>query len=364
MLTTGIPQDDIDAEAIRFKRTNVLKRILLFFLTVSAKSQFYNTTICMEDSKILIIDDDGLAIQIMKRILHQAQSIISASNGVQGLELAMTHRPDLILLDMVMPEMTGVTVMQKLSASDRTRDIPVIIVTTNDDIASELEALQAGAVDFIHKPINPAVLLARVKTHIRLRERELKLIKLYEELDIKKRQLEYLSTHDQLTGLYNRVMLKEFLAVEFANLTRNNKALCLAMLDLDHFKRINDDLGHQMGDKVLADLGERLKRRLRKSDAIFRYGGEEFLIVLADTNLNQANQLLEQLRQELQNSTVGGLKPGTVTVSLGITQIHKSDKQPEAAIKRADLALYQSKSNGRNLVTIIEHQTAQTLTPS
>lgn len=290
--------------------------------------------------------------KIMTRILAPIGTVLVATNGREGIDLAMAHTPDLILLDMIMPEFNGQEVIHTLQSHTQTRDIPVIFVTAETSFEVEANALEMGAVDFISKPVNPIVLVSRVSTHLRLRHRELELARLYAELDHKNHQLEELSTHDQLTGLYNRVMLNDFIEKQFAYLIRNQSPCCLVMLDLDHFKSINDEYGHPVGDAVLAGIGKRLSERLRKSDMAFRYGGEEFLVILPQDNLQQAKDLFEQIRTAIQDDSIGGLLEGTVTVSIGITELASQGDTAEAAINRADQALYESKHQGRNRVTI------------
>lgn len=301
---------------------------------------------------LLIIDDDQMMHKIMNRILAPIGKVLSAEDGQQGLALAIDQKPDLILLDMVMPRLSGQEVIQTLQSHSQTQKIPVIFVTAETSFQVEANALEMGAVDFITKPVNPVVLIARVKTHLRLRHRELELAALYAELDKRNHQLEDLSTHDQLTGLYNRVMLYEFIEKQFAYLIRYQSPCCLVMLDLDHFKSINDDYGHLVGDAVLAEIGKRLTNRLRKSDMAFRYGGEEFLVILPQADLHQAKELFEEIRKEIQENSVGGLLAGLITVSIGITELTSKDDTPKAAVNRADIALYESKHLGRNRVTI------------
>lgn len=301
---------------------------------------------------LLIIDDDQMTHKIMTRILEPLGRVLSAENGQQGIELAINQKPDLILLDMVMPNLSGQQVIATLQTLTQTQEIPVIFVTAETNFQVEANALEMGAVDFISKPVNPVVLIARVKTHLRLRRRELELVALYAELDQKNHQLEDLSTHDQLTGLYNRVMLYDFIEKQFAYLIRHQAPCCLVMLDLDHFKAINDDYGHPVGDAVLEGIGKRLADRLRKSDMAFRYGGEEFLVILPQADLQQARELFEQIRKEIQSNAIGGLAAGELTISVGVTELAASGDSAKAAINRADQALYDSKHLGRNRVTV------------
>ncbi|TPQ28854.1 diguanylate cyclase [Methylomonas koyamae] len=301
---------------------------------------------------VLVIDDDPLTHRIMERILASICTVRGTKSGKDGVAMAIAQQPDLILLDMVMPDFSGQEVIKALKSHKDTQDIPTIFVTAETNFQVEANALEMGAVDFITKPVNPLVLIARVKTHLRLRRRELELTALYAELDRKNQQLKELSTHDPLTGLYNRVMLFDFIEKQFAYLIRYQSPCSLVMLDLDHFKAINDEYGHSMGDTVLTAIARRLCNRLRNSDLAFRYGGEEFLVILPQAGISQAKELFEQIRQDIHDDAMGGLPQGKVTVSVGITELSSDGDSVEEATNRADHALYESKHRGRNRVTV------------
>ena len=302
--------------------------------------------------RILIVDDIPDNIQVLAGVLGADYEISFATSGMQALEMVDKYAPDLILLDVMMPDMDGFAVIQRLQENPATSEIPVIFVTAHQGNEAETMALEAGAVDFIPKPINPSVVRARVHVHARLvrRTRELQEVSSrYKQMADNFREL---SMHDGLTGLYNRHYLDSLLNKEIARSQRGDLPLSLAMLDIDHFKKINDVYGHARGDAVLSEIGALLQGRIRKSDTAFRHGGEEFLLVLPNTTLLDAQSLCETLRQRIASEPIGGMERECVKVSIGIAQFAEQDSSGDATIQRADEALYQAKNNGRNRVEI------------
>lgn len=305
-----------------------------------------------ERFRVLIVDDLPDNIQVLAGILGTNYEVFFATDGITALEVARMQRPDLILLDVVMPGMDGFEVIAQLQADTATQEIPVIFVTAHQGSEAESAALEAGAVDFIPKPVNPSVARARVRVHAKLARRNREL----EELSARYKKMadnfRELSIHDELTGLYNRHYLEQLLHKEVALAKREDQALAIAMLDLDHFKEINDQYGHAAGDAVLSETGKLIQDRLRESDTAFRYGGEEFMLVLPATSAFEALQLCEDLRQLLSERAVGTLEVGQVHMSVGISQLRKEEHSEQDAIQRADQALYQAKKEGRNRVVV------------
>ncbi|ASP39551.1 diguanylate cyclase response regulator [Bacterioplanes sanyensis] len=285
-----------------------------------------------EQMTVLLADDSPENIQALAACLHEQFQLKVANNGEQCLELARRFHPDLILLDIEMPGMNGFDVCQQLKDTDATADIPIIFVSGHTSLASEERGLELGAVDYIFKPIRPAIVKARVNTHITLkRQRD---------------RLAQLAMRDQLTGLYNRHYLMEHIGQRLSRCHRHGYQMAALMIDIDHFKRINDELGHQQGDDVLTSLGTFLCSYFRTEDLVARLGGEEFLVVLDPCPdghmMDKAQQLLHAVEQ---------LNPaGTpITISIGATSVKKDDSLG-SLLKRADDALYQAKQQGRNRV--------------
>ena len=289
-----------------------------------------------DKSLVLIVDDVASNIQTLASVLKDDYQLKVATTGKLAIEIAnQDPKPDLILLDVKMPEMDGYDVLKILKEEDYTKHIPVIFVTANDTTDDEEKGLLAGAVDYITKPIRPAIVKARVKTHVTLKLQSDKLL--------------YIALHDKLTGLYNRHYLTKVGDLKYARASRHAEEMSVIMCDVDHFKNVNDEYGHLVGDKVLQALGKLLNDNKRTEDFTARYGGEEFVIVLEHCSSNSAKEKAESLRKELEALDINGLH---VTASFGVVTLTKEHKSFEGLLKDADDALYKAKESGRNKVVV------------
>ena len=286
---------------------------------------------------ILIVDDTPSNVQILAAILKDKYHIKVATSGKDCLKIATSDpRPDLILLDIEMPDMNGYEVCSKLKESSG-KHIPIFFVTGKDNDSDEEKGFNLGAVDYITKPISPAIVRARVNTHI--------------ELKLQRDALERMAMHDQLTGIYNRHYLIEAAQQKIARASRHKHPISLLMLDVDHFKAINDSYGHSKGDEVLKEMSKVLKAQNRAEDIVARFGGEEFVILLDQCDAVAAADKSEKLRQVLEQLTPGGIK---ITVSIGVAELKPGEECFDDVLKRADLAVYQAKDQGRNCVVTAE----------
>lgn len=291
--------------------------------------------------KLLVVDDQPINIQVMHQIFGGDYQVFMATSGAQALTLCKANPPDLVLLDIVMPGMDGFAVCSQLKADETTGNIPVIFVTAHTDPAQETLGLTLGAVDFIAKPVNPAVVRARVKTQLTLKFQSDLL-----------RKLVFL---DGLTGVFNRRYFDQQLAVEWARSVRSCSPLSVVMIDVDHFKAFNDRYGHQTGDDCLRQIATSLKSCLKRpADLVARYGGEEFACILPDTANDDARVLaaeLERKVRELQIPHVVSSVAQVVTVSVGLaTRTVDSDGDAIALLGLADAQLYDAKQSGRGRV--------------
>ncbi|MDD2879941.1 MAG: diguanylate cyclase [Rhodoferax sp.] len=288
--------------------------------------------------RLLAVDDQPINIQVMHQIFSADHQVFMATSGAQALAFCRTTPPDLVLLDIVMPEMDGFEVCAALKADACTRDIPVIFVTAHTDAAQETRGLELGAVDFISKPVNPAVVRARVKTQLTLKF----------QTDLM-RKLVFL---DGLTGVFNRRYFDQQLAIEMARAMRAQSPLALIMIDVDFFKRFNDRYGHQAGDDCLRQIALTLKENLRRpADLVARYGGEEFACILPDTAFADALSLARELEQSVRHKAIAHADSDAasmVTISLGVAGF-KGDGVADAAslLALADAQLYCAKNAGR-----------------
>lgn len=294
-----------------------------------------------EDYLVLVVDDSPVNLQVVGTTLDEiGYSMTFANNGFQAIERFKSARPDLVLLDMMMPDMDGLEVCNILKAADP--DVPIIFLTASHDPEHLLKAFEQGAVDYVTKPFNKPELAARVKNHLMFRYA-------FNELKTALVEMERLAKTDGLTGLLNRRSLFEIASQEFARAQRYNRSLSVLMLDIDHFKRINDTYGHHLGDLVIQSVASILKETLRETDSVGRYGGEEFVVILPETALEQAFEVAERIRFKVSaQSFSNDLKDLKVTVSLGVATLKSEINTVDEMMKQADHFLYQVKLNGRN----------------
>lgn len=414
----------------------------------------------MQKHSILVVDDEKQNRALLSELLKDGYKILLAKNGAQALERARAHHPDLIMLDVLMPEMDGYQVIHELKADELTRDIPVIFISALDSVDDEEKGLALGAVDYISKPFHPAIVRARVCSHLTLCDalkllrnqkqtmhrhaaivdryvlvlnidtesrvthvseafcsiagytrheligQPLSLLKhtnnpeaLFQEIrqeamrggswngpltyrakdghpiwvethiepvwddahqnivgytavdhDVsEKKFIEELSVTDHLTRLFNRLKLDEILKSEFAYAERFNSPLSYILLDVDHFKKVNDTWGHQVGDQVLIAVAQMVRSNIREVDIAGRWGGEEFVIVSPGTDAFGAAVLAEKLRASIQGIALPPVE--NITCSFGVAQLRQGE-DVENLIRNADKALYRAKDRGRNRVEI------------
>jgi len=300
---------------------------MVYSLSSTAESEPYH---------VLIVDDDPDQVSYYALILQQAGMITSvASDPKTVLNVLVEAKPELILLDMYMSGCNGIELLALIRQQEAFVGMPVVFLSVENSAMKKIAAIRRGGDDFISKPVEPEFLIASISNRIK-----------------RTREIRYFMERDSLTGLLNHSKLREQLFRELLRAERTESTLCFAMIDLDHFKNVNDSFGHLTGDKVLKSLSRMLQERLRRTDIIGRYGGEEFGVILLNTLPNYAEQILNeirenfsQIRHQAENDTF------CVTLSCGIACYPDYKKEGDLT-EAADKALYQAKAAGRNRVVI------------
>lgn len=293
----------------------------------------------LEKPKLLIVDDHPINIQVLYQAFAADHQVCMATNGKQALEVGVKQKPDLILLDIEMPDISGYEVCAQFKALAETKDIPIIFVTAHIDEETETRCFNEGAVDFISKPINKNTVRARVRTHL--------LLKAQSDL---LRRLVYL---DGLTEVHNRRYFDERLSQEWKLASRHHTPLSLIIIDVDSFKKYNDLYGHLAGDDCLRRVAKTIQRTLKRAtDLVARYGGEEFACLLPNTELSGAMAVAELIRTQVIEQGIphadSAVSP-VVSISLGVCcRGAESTAAPADFLLQADTQLYQAKKKGKN----------------
>ncbi|HXU94779.1 MAG TPA: diguanylate cyclase [Gallionella sp.] len=295
--------------------------------------------------RILIVDDERININILNSLLKTDYRIMAATGGEQAIKAAVDGQPDLILLDILMPGMDGHLVCRKLKSNPATRAIPIIFITAMGDVENETMGFALGAVDYISKPFNNAVVKARVGVHLRLKRQN--------------DMLESLASMDPLTSVPNRRAYDQAREEEWRRCQREKQPISFIMIDVDHFKPYNDNYGHGAGDECLVRIAKAIDNCIhRPGDMLARYGGEEFAAIMSGTHSVGARQMAQQFHAavaELAISHAHSSVAPHVTLSVGVaTTVPTDEVTPEQLSEAADKMLYQAKESGRNMTCVIE----------
>lgn len=293
--------------------------------------------------KVVIIDDVPSNIKILYDMLSDDYDVFFSISATEGLGLIEEQLPDLVLLDIVMPEMDGYEVCRRIKSNPRTRAIPVIFVTIMDEVDDEAKGLEIGAVDYITKSARRDIVRARVRNHVELKRSR----------DV----LERLASTDGLTGIANRRRFDEYYELQWRQSLRTGVTLSVVMVDIDFFKNYNDFYGHLAGDQCLRQIAGTLAGVVARShDLLARYGGEEMVCLLPGTDAAGAQMISNKILTFVEALRIPHLRSQIadhVTVSIGAaTGIPTADKAPSWLIEVADAALYDAKNAGRNRVAI------------
>ena len=322
---------------------------------------------------VLIVDDMPLNQQLLQKVLERAgYQVLVASSGAAALELAQTHHPDLVLMDVMMPEMDGMEACRRFKQTSEGEEVPVIFLTALTDTESMIQGFEAGGGDYLTKPFQEVELLVRLKTHLELRFAKLTLSQkntaLKEELVERRRfedellayekELEQKINLDELTQVANRRGMNEYMNEMIRHLSPEESPLAVVMCDIDYFKRYNDHYGHQRGDNCLKEVAQAIRRaKKRPIDLVARYGGEEFLVILPHATNKEAERVAQEIAKELAEVKLehnASLVAPVVTLSMGVASILPTGSIEDSCnlVEAADQALYIAKQKGRNCIEV------------
>ncbi|MBV8552761.1 MAG: diguanylate cyclase [Acidobacteriaceae bacterium] len=297
--------------------------------------------------KVLVADDSATSRQMLRAALAKwGYEVVLAENGAEAWDiLAEPDAPPMAILDWVMPHMTGPDVCRRVRETRREPYTYILLLTSKNTKGETVEGLEAGADDYIVKPFDQHELQVRLRAGKRIIDLQMDLMKAREELRER-------ANKDLLTMLPNRSAISNALRQEISRCHRDRRTVGVILLDLDHFKKINDSYGHFAGDAVLRETATRLRSNMRPYDQVGRYGGEEFLVVLPNCDLEQASNQAERMRHKLEasNMVVDGIEL-TISASFGVTVSDGSERNPDIFVRVADEALYRAKASGRNCVS-------------
>lgn len=319
--------------------------------------------------KVLLVDDQAMVAEGIRRMLEDEQDIILhyCEDPARAIDTATEIEPNVILQDLVMPDIDGMTLVRFYRASDATKDVPIIVLSSKEDPVVKSEAFHHGASDYLVKLPDKIELIARIRMHSRQYMMQIErdaayfaLREMQKQLEQSNQELQRLSSLDGLTGIPNRRVFDETIRTEWTRGLRDHSEISLILIDIDHFKLFNDNYGHQGGDDCLKQVATILdKTATRSADVVARYGGEEFGVILPMTEHKGAMTLAEKMRQAV--AELGILHEGSstaehVTISMGVaTMIPGPESSIEQFIEMADKALYQAKERGRNQIAFTEN---------
>jgi diguanylate cyclase (GGDEF)-like protein len=310
-------------------------------------------TEAVEPIVVLVVEDSAVIRALVRRMLVAGgHTVVEAAGGAAALAVCREQQPDVVLLDVEMPEMSGWDVLAAMKADPDLRDVPVVFLTGRSDTTDMVDGLRLGAHDYVRKPCEPTELLARVQAAARVK-------RLQDELRQRNEDLDRISRTDALTGLRNRRHVEEYL-VKLTSLARRNvEPIAVLVIDIDHFKSVNDTHGHDAGDAVLREVASRMLGSVRLEDMIGRWGGEEFLVVLPNTADQGAAELAERLRQVVADTPCRLADGDAVQVTISVGCAASLIDDAGGLVRSADTAMYEAKQTGRNRVVMASDDLAR-----
>ncbi|MBI5048512.1 MAG: diguanylate cyclase [Deltaproteobacteria bacterium] len=306
----------------------------------------------MAERTLLLVDDSALIRQLVRKTVSGAgifSSILEAEDGEKALEIFLKNKIDFIITDVMLPKVNGYELITAVKESETGQDIPIIVISASrKEVVDKIKGLNMGASDYVIKPFDGRELLARITVFIKLQD-------LQSELKEKNALLEKMSMTDELTGLYNRRYFYDHINMQIALAKRHTYVIGCLLIDIDHFKNINDTYGHDVGDKVLKGAANIMKGKMRGGEVLARFGGEEFIVCLIKTSHDGAVSAAERMRKAVEDANLSNdaNNPLKVTISIGVAIYPQQGlENSDDIIKAADKVLYCAKKGGRNRTAI------------
>jgi len=308
----------------------------------------------MAKARILLVEDSKTQAGSVRDFLEKnGYEVVWVEDGKSAIKIAKTNNVDIVLLDLVLPDISGNEVCRWLKINEDTRGIPIIMLTVKDAVTDKVAGLEAGADDYLPKPYSEIELNARIYACLRTKALQDELRQKNRQLEDLLKQVEIMAITDQLTGLYNRRRLVTILGKEFRRTKRYKTSLTCMMIDIDHFKRINDMFGHHAGDMVIKEIATIIAENAREIDTVARWGGEEFIVLLPQTKKEDALQPAERILNTISGHKFADVPDEQITVSIGIAGApHPFIDTEDKLIQTADFALYEAKRRGRNRIEV------------
>lgn len=315
----------------------------------------------MAKARILLVEDNKTQAKIISNCLAKnGYEIVHVDNGMSAIKAAKSEKIDIVLLDLVLPDIDGNEVCRWLKLNYDTKTIPIIMLTVKGESNDKVAGLEAGADDYLQKPFDENELNARIYARLRVKSQQDELQQMNRQLETMLTRVETLATMDSLTGLFNRRRFESIMSNEFKKCQRYLYPLSCMMIDIDHFKEINDTFGHQIGDEVLREVARNIQGCIREVDTLARWGGEEFVVLSPNTTKENAVRAAERILKSISAHRFAGIGARTIAVSIGVAGIPDPQiETTEKLIHAADLAMYAAKRKGRARVESGELQVAK-----
>ncbi|HUJ16708.1 MAG TPA: diguanylate cyclase [Nitrospirota bacterium] len=309
----------------------------------------------MAKANILLVEDNKMQASIIKEYLEKnGYLVFCAEDGMSAFKTAKTGAVDLILLDRILPDIDGNDVCRWLKLDQNTKNIPIIMLTAKDSVHDRVAGLEAGADDYLPKPFDESELNARIYVRLRTKTQQDELLQKNRQLEDMLTRVETLAVMDSLTTLFNRRRFEYLLANEFKRALRYRNPLSCMMIDIDHFKKVNDERGHQSGDVVLKEVAQLIQASIREVDTPARWGGEEFVVLSPNTPKANAKLAADRILMAVSQHAFTGFDDRQITVSIGLAGLpDPSLDSQEKLLHAADLAMYEAKKQGRNRVVML-----------